>query len=181
MIYITWDSNLGTFFWRFHKTNFVGSSIENTYLIIVSDTGLCFSECYEAYYKLAWFEEQPYTTLIVPGKAGPYVVDCAVAEREWHGGKATFLRSSVLGLQNGLIYEIDGMRFLVLYEGTSKTQDMLKNLEVDFILAASISDINHIGDKVKFKHCYIGTGDEIVPDDELYTALDEQITVIKTV
>lgn len=181
MIYITVDSNRGTFFQRFHKNNFTGTSKENTYLIIVGDTGMGFEEAYEAYFKLEWFAEQPNNTLIIPKEPSTYVSWCDEKCQNWCGGKVAFLRPSVMCLHSGHIYEIDGMRFLVLSEMMPELLETVKDLEVDYILATSISDINHIGDKVQFKHCYIGNGDVTVPDDEQYTVLDEQIMVIKTV
>lgn len=177
MIYITGDTNLGTFFWRFHKSKFGGA--KNTYLIIVGDTGMSLKESYEASYKLAWFEDQPCTTLIVANKPSTYGWDCDIEDREWHGGKICFCRPNVICLHDGQVYEIDNLKFLVLNEAIKS--DDLVNLEVDYILATRLEVFENVKNKIKFKYCYIGESNKAMQEDGSVILLDEDIQEIMSI
>ena len=105
MIYLTADSNKSVFFQRFHNWKLIDLN-KNDYLLIIGDTGLS-DEAYESFYRLEWFDGEPYTTLVVPKNEN-------VEERDrafWNGGKASFIRTSIIRLYGNQIYEIDNLKW----------------------------------------------------------------------
>ncbi len=173
MIYLTNDSNKGVFFQRFHNWKLIDLN-KDDYLPIIGDTGLSSDEAYESYYRLEWFDGEPYTTLVAPENVTEEERDRAF----WNGGKASFIRTSIIRLYGNQIYEIDNLKFLVLNEA-SKLDDLV-NLEVDYILATSLEAFETVKNKIKLKYCYIGESNKAMPDGSVIL-LDEDIQEIMSI
>ena len=175
MIYLTNDSNKGVFFQRFHNWKLIDLN-KDDYLLIIGDTGLSSDKAYESYYRLEWFAEESYTTLVVP--KNDINEECADGG-SWNGGKASFIRTFIIRLYGNQIYEIDNLKFLVLNE-SSKLDDLV-NLEVDYILATSLEAFETEKNKIKYKYCYIGEINKAMPEDGLVILLDEDIQEIMSI
>lgn len=63
---------------------------------------------------LDWLESRPFTTAFVPGNHENYdaLRKCPLAE--WHGGKVRHIRPSVILLERGQIFNLDGKRFFAM-------------------------------------------------------------------
>lgn len=79
-------------------------------VIICGDFGIWDNSGREKY-NLDWLEGKPFTTLFVSGNHENYDMLDGLPVREWHGGKANFIRPSVIHLMRGQIFNIEGKDF----------------------------------------------------------------------
>lgn len=92
---------------------FSGNKDENI-VIILGDFGIVWARDAEngnEKWWLNWLEEKPFTTIFVDGNHENHVRLNTYPEKEWHGGKVHKLRTHVLHLKRGEVFEIEGKRF----------------------------------------------------------------------
>lgn len=133
MIYVTGDTH-GDWYMRFWEKNFpAGNSMtKDDYVIVLGDFGLRDWE-FDSFY-LNWLDKKPFTTLFVAGNHDNYDILDSLPVEEWHGGKVNKLRSSVIHLMRGQVYEIDGLK-LFTFGGASShdiSDGILENSDPNF-------------------------------------------------
>lgn len=114
MIYLTGDCHGN--FERFNTSNFPEQKAmtKNDFVIICGDFGGVWDrneESKKEKYYLDWLDEKSFTTLFVDGNHENYDRLYSYPVEEWHGGKVHKIRSSVLHLMRGQVFNIDGKRF----------------------------------------------------------------------
>lgn len=88
-------------------------SKENDFVIILGDFGLLWDytgESSREKYWLDWLENKPFTTLFIPGNHENYDRLDELPTEEWHGGKVSFVRPSVIYLHRGQVFDINGKK-----------------------------------------------------------------------
>lgn len=65
-------------------------------------------------YWLDWLNKKPFTTLFLDGNHENFDLLNAFPQRIWHGGKVHEVRSNVLHLMRGQIFEINGITFFTM-------------------------------------------------------------------
>lgn len=83
---------------------------KDDYVIICGDFGIWDNSKREKY-NLDWLEERSFTTLFVSGNHENYDILDSLEVKQWHGGKVNFLRSSVIHLMRGQIFNIENSLF----------------------------------------------------------------------
>ena len=63
---------------------------------------------------LDWLDSLPYTTAFVLGNHENYDAYMSYPKEEWHGGQIQRIRSSVLHLMRGQVYELNGRKFFTM-------------------------------------------------------------------
>lgn len=124
MIHITGDfhGNIN----RFNK-NFMPDEPtwgEEDYLIICGDFGFLFLDNDEEHSLLDQIEQKPYTVLFLDGNHENFHKINEFPVEEWHGGKVHRIRSNILHLMRGQIFEIDGHTFFTMGGGYSMDRYM---------------------------------------------------------
>lgn len=121
MIYLTSDIH-GAF--DIHKINpdefQAGRSMNaEDYLIICGDFGCVWDGGSSDRFWLNWLESLPWTTLFIDGNHENFSVLNAYPQMQWHGGTVHHIRSNVLHLMRGEVFEIEGKTFLAAGGGFS--------------------------------------------------------------
>ena len=111
MIYITGDCHRN--FKRFNTRIFPEQKEmdKEDYVIICGDFGGVWSkgkEDKEEKHLLDWLESKPFTTLFVDGNHENFDRLYAYPLEKWHGGKVHKVRSSVIHMMRGQVFEIEG-------------------------------------------------------------------------
>lgn len=83
---------------------------KDDYVIILGDMGI-WDDSKTENYNLDWLEERSFTTLFVDGNHSNFDILDALSVKEWHGGKVSFIRPSVIHLKRGQIFDIEGKKF----------------------------------------------------------------------
>lgn len=83
---------------------------KDDYVIILGDMGI-WDDSKRENYNLDWLEERSFTTLFVDGNHSNFDILDALSVKEWHGGKVSFIRPSVIHLKRGQIFNIEGKKF----------------------------------------------------------------------
>ncbi len=83
---------------------------KDDYVIICGDMGIWDNSASEKY-NLDWLEGRSFTTLFLDGNHENYDILDNLPVSEWHGGKVSFLRPSVIHLLRGQVYNIEGKTF----------------------------------------------------------------------
>ena len=78
------------------------------HMIVCGDLGLIWNGSRSERVTLDWLEEKPYTLLWVDGNHENYDMLKTFPVEEWHGGKVHRIRSNVLHLKRGQVFEING-------------------------------------------------------------------------
>jgi len=114
MIYITGDCH--SEFQRLTTNHFPQQKQmgRNDYVIICGDFGGVWDGSRRERYWLNWLNEKPFTTLFVDGNHENFAMLNALPQREWHGGKVHELRSNVLHLMRGQVFEIGRLTFFTM-------------------------------------------------------------------
>lgn len=84
------------------------------YVIICGDFGGVWSGGQADRHKLDWLEDKPFTTLFVDGNRENFNLLNAYPEQEWHGGRVHRVRSHILHLMRGQVYEIGGFTWFTM-------------------------------------------------------------------
>ena len=94
---------------------------KNDYIIICGDFGLVWNysgESEEEKYWLNWLDSRNFTTLFVDGNHENFERLNKYPVEEWNGGKVHKIRSSVMHLMRGELFEIGGKSFFT-FEGAA--------------------------------------------------------------
>lgn len=106
---------------------------KNDYVVILGDFGLLWSykgETKEEKHWLDWLENKPWTTLFIDGNHENFDRLDALPQEDWHGGKVSFVRPSVIHLKRGYVFEIDGCKCYCM--GGARSHDIRDGiLELD--------------------------------------------------
>ena len=126
MIFVTGDTH-GEFGGRFNTKNFPEQQTEMTkddYVIICGDFGGIWEseESREEKYWLDLFEEKSFTLLFIDGNHDNHVRLASYPEKMWNGGKVHEIRSHVLHLMRGQVFELDGATFFTF--GGAQSHDI---------------------------------------------------------
>lgn len=109
---------------RFSVDDFpIGKDLDkDDYVIILGDFGLIWDytgENKNEAYWLDWLNDKPWTTLFIAGNHENFDRLEQYPIEEWHGGKVSFIRPSVIYLQYGEIFDIAGKKFLSIGKAAS--------------------------------------------------------------
>lgn len=117
MIYITGDT---------HGEVSQFTDIENLYgltekdmLIVAGDFGCIFGHPIRDEEKLDVLVKLPYTILFLDGNHECFPMICAYPEEIWNGGRVHRIRSNILHLMRGQVFEIGGMSIFIMGGGYS--------------------------------------------------------------
>lgn len=124
MIYVTGDCHGD---WRKFSTKSFPEQRKMTkddYVIVCGDFGL-WHDTNEERYWLDWLNNKSFTTLFVGGNHENYdrlLNSDEFEEVEWNGGVVKKIRNTILYLENGYVFNINGKKFFVF--GGAKSHDI---------------------------------------------------------
>ncbi len=121
MIYVTGDCHGN--FPRFRTTDLPGQKAmdRDDYIIVCGDFGF-WTDTPEEEYWLDWLEKKPFTILWADGNHENFARLNELPVHEWHGGKVHFIRSHVIHLMRGQLYNIEGHTFFTM--GGAQSHDI---------------------------------------------------------
>lgn len=119
-IYITGDihgnpERLGVH--SFYEQKDFSRNKEDNYVIVLGDFGLVWNrdeENRQEKWWLNWLQEKPFTTLFLDGNHENHIRLNTYPIKEWNGGKVHEIRSNVLHLMRGEIFNIEDKKFFVM-------------------------------------------------------------------
>ena len=122
-IIVTGDIH-GNPFQRLNVENFPEGKTytKEDYVIILGDFGLVWDDSAMEYSCLDWLENKPWTTLFIDGNHENYDLLNKFPIEEWGGGRVQKIRSSVIHLLRGEVYDIGGYKFLAM--GGARSHDI---------------------------------------------------------
>ena len=122
-IIITGDIR-GNPFQRLNLENFPEGKTytKEDYVIILGDFGLVWDDSAMEHSCLDWLENKPWTTLFIDGNHENYDLLNKFPIEEWGGGRVQKIRSSVIHLLRGEVYDIGGYKFLAM--GGARSHDI---------------------------------------------------------
>ena len=122
-IIVTGDIH-GNPFQRLNLENFPEGKTftKEDYVIILGDFGLVWDNSAMEHSCLDWLENKPWTTLFIDGNHENYDLLNKFPIEEWGGGRVQKIRSSVIHLLRGEIYNIGGYKFLAM--GGARSHDI---------------------------------------------------------
>ena len=114
MVFVTGDTH-GEFY-RFTTKNFPRQKQmgREDYVIICGDFGGVWGDTEGENRNLDWLNNKPFTTLFVDGNHENHAMLNSFPVEEWHGGKVHRIRSNILHLMRGQLYEIEGHTFFTM-------------------------------------------------------------------
>lgn len=83
---------------------------KDDYVIILGDMGIWDNSKTENY-NLDWLEERSFSTLFIDGNHESFDILDSLPVKEWHGGKVSFIRPSVIHLKRGEVFDIEEKKF----------------------------------------------------------------------
>ena len=121
-IYITGDVH-GDWISRLNMNAFPEQKemTKDDYVIILGDMGI-WDDSKRENYNLDWLEERSFTTLFIDGNHENFDILDTLSVKEWHGGKVSFIRPSVIHLKRGQVFEIDGKKIFAF--GSASSHDI---------------------------------------------------------
>lgn len=122
-IIVTGDIH-GNPFQRLNLENFPEGKTftKEDYVIILGDFGLVWDNSAMEHSCLDWLENKPWTTLFIDGNHENYDLLNKFPIEEWGGGRVQKIRSSVIHLLRGEVYDIGGYKFLAM--GGARSHDI---------------------------------------------------------
>ena len=122
MIYLTGDTH-GGFERRFNMHNFPGQRemTRDDYVIICGDFGGVWDadgESKQEKHWLDWFSQKNFTLLFIDGNHENFERLNEYPVVKWHGGKVHEIRTNILHLMRGQVFEIDG-KMIFTFGGAS--------------------------------------------------------------
>ena len=122
-IIVTGDIH-GNPFQRLNVENFPEGKTftKEDYVIILGDFGLVWDDSAMEHSCLDWLENKPWTTLFIDGNHENYDLLNKFPIKEWGGGRVQKIRSSVIHLLRGEVYDIGGYKFLAM--GGARSHDI---------------------------------------------------------
>lgn len=126
MIYLTGDVH-GAF--DIHKINpdefTVGKTLtKDDCVIICGDFGCIWDGGSSDRFWLNWLETLPWTTVFIDGNHENFDVLNQYPQEEWHGGKIHRIRSNIVHLMRGEVYELEGKKWLAFGGAFSHDRSM---------------------------------------------------------
>lgn len=122
MIYVTGDIHGDQILWDACISNFLK---EGDNIIVLGDFGIGFFDGRywpeEMFYD--YLAEQKYTVLFIDGNHENFEKLNSFPVDQWHGGRVQFIRSNVIHLMRGEIYDIDGKKIFCFGGGYSLDKD----------------------------------------------------------
>lgn len=160
-IYITGDCHAD--FRKFNNENFPEQRIldKNDYVIICGDFGGVWDVGWESKrekYWFDWLDSKNYTTLFIGGNHENFDRLNSYPVKEWNSGQVHVIRSSVLHLMRGNIFDIQGLKIFCM--GGAASHDMYGGILDTEQELPDISEYDKASDnleKVGFKVDYIIT------------------------
>lgn len=160
-IYITGDCHAD--FRKFNNENFPEQRIldKNDYVIICGDFGGVWDVGWESKrekYWFDWLDSKNYTTLFIDGNHENFDRLNSYPVKEWNSGQVHVIRSSVLHLMRGNIFDIQGLKIFCM--GGAASHDMYGGILDTEQELPDISEYDKASDnleKVGFKVYYIIT------------------------
>lgn len=152
MIFVTGDTH-GDF--RRFSTDIFPEQKQMTkddYVIVCGDFGIWHDTPQERYW-LDWLNDKPFTTLFVDGNHSNFDRLYQMPVHDWKGGKAHFLRNSIIHLMRAQVFEISGKRVFTMGGAASHDIDagILEPDDHDFMRKRKALDkqgalyrINHV-------------------------------------
>lgn len=154
-IYITGDCHAD--FRKFNNENFPEQRIldKNDYVIICGDFGGVWDVGWESKrekYWFDWLDSKNYTTLFIDGNHENFDRLNSYPVKEWNSGQVHVIRSSVLHLMRGNIFDIQGLKIFCMGGAASHDMDggILDTEEKDFALRKK--ELNREGIPYRIKH-----------------------------
>ena len=122
-IIVTGDIH-GNPFQRLNLENFPEGKTftKEDYVIILGDFGLVWDDSAMEHSCLDWLENKPWTTLFIDGNHENYDLLNKFPIEEWGGGRVQKIRSSVIHLLRGEVYDIGGHKFFAM--GGARSHDI---------------------------------------------------------
>ena len=122
-IIVTGDIH-GNPFQRLNVENFPEGKTftKEDYVIILGDFGLVWDDSAMEHSCLDWLENKPWTTLFIDGNHENYDLLNKFPIEEWGGGRVQKIRSSIIHLLRGEVYDIGGYKFLAM--GGARSHDI---------------------------------------------------------
>lgn len=143
MVYITGDTH-GSWQERFNLAAFPEQQglTKDDYVIVLGDFGLWEDSEGEAA-QLDWLNERLFTTLFISGNHDNYDMLDRLPVEKWHGGKVNFIRSNIIHLRRGQVFEIEGEKFFTF--GGASSHDIQDGIidpnEPNFVQKKAILDV----------------------------------------
>lgn len=111
MIYVTGDTH-GNWKLRLNKYAFPEQKemTKNDYVIVLGDFGIWDDSDLERR-NLDWLNNRKFTTLFISGNHSNYDILNRFPVEKWNGGSVNFIRSNVIHLRRGQVFDIDGITF----------------------------------------------------------------------
>lgn len=111
MIYVTGDTH-GNWKLRLNKYAFPEQKemTKNDYVIVLGDFGIWDDSDLERR-NLDWLNNRKFTTLFISGNHSNYDILNRLPVEKWNGGSVNFIRSNVIHLRRGQVFDIDGITF----------------------------------------------------------------------
>ncbi|MBQ9871439.1 MAG: metallophosphoesterase [Eubacterium sp.] len=121
MVYITGDTHGDVK--RFNRVSFPEQRqmTKDDYVIVLGDFGVIWDYKGESRYEkhwLDWLDSKSFTTLFIDGNHENHDRLDAMSVEKWHGGKVHRIRSSVIHLMRGQIFDVEGLK-LFTFGGAS--------------------------------------------------------------
>ena len=118
-LFVTGDTHCNALgeFSRFNTTRFPEQKelTKDDFLLIAGDFGCVWAGERTEQYWLDWLEDKPFTTLFVDGNHENHARLAEFPVDEWPGGKVHFIRSSIIHLMRGQVFEdIAGQRVFAM-------------------------------------------------------------------
>jgi predicted phosphodiesterase len=122
MIFITGDTHRD--YKRFSTDSFPEQKemSKDDYVMIAGDFGIWSGDKKEDRLFNMMLETRTFTTLFIDGNHENYDLLKRYPVTEWHGGKAQFIKPSIIHLMRGQVYEIDGKTFFTF--GGARSHDI---------------------------------------------------------
>ena len=120
MIYITGDTHGEVS--RFSELHTQYQLTEEDTLIVAGDFGCIFGLGWRDEHKLDTLAKLPYTILFLDGNHECFPKIFSYPEEMWNGGRVHRIRSNVLHLMRGQVYELEGVSFFTMGGGYSIDQ-----------------------------------------------------------
>lgn len=119
MIYVTGDTH-GDWKTRLNKCSFPEQEemTKDDYVIVLGDFGI-WDDSDRERRNLDWLNNRNFTTLFISGNHSNYDILNRLPVEKWNGGNVNFIRSNVIHLRRGQVFNIDGTTFFTFGGATS--------------------------------------------------------------
>ena len=115
-IFITGDTHGDIDFHKLNSKNFPqGKELtKEDYVIVCGDFGICWDGGAQDKYLREWYESKPWTTLFIDGNHENFSLLSQYPEEDFFGGKVHRISPSILHLERGEIFMLNGKTFFAM-------------------------------------------------------------------